>query len=125
MNQAPVEFRIQQSLKLTEHSATIGDLKGERAYSPANDPVKKLFANSRRGEPSPVQPGRDGKLPWATGSWDRQKQRIAGQHRCPGSAAGQLVVGELLVRLVDGGFGLQQRRNLLRKTAGGAGEEAV
>ena len=49
MNQAPVEFRIQQSLKLTEHSATIGDLKGERAYSPANDPVKKFVREQPGG----------------------------------------------------------------------------
>jgi hypothetical protein len=42
MHQAPVQLKIQQSLKLTENSATIGDLKGERAYSPANDPVKKF-----------------------------------------------------------------------------------
>jgi hypothetical protein len=49
MNQAPVEFRIQQALKLTEHSATIGDLKGERAYSPANDPVKKFIREQPGG----------------------------------------------------------------------------
>jgi len=49
MNQAPVEFRIQQSLKLTENSATIGDLKGERAYSPANDPVKKFVREQPGG----------------------------------------------------------------------------
>ena len=54
MNQAPVEFRIQQSLKLTEHSATIGDLKGERAYSPANDPVKK-FVREQPGGASHLQ----------------------------------------------------------------------
>jgi len=54
MNQAPVEFRIQQSLKLTEHSATIGDLKGERAYSPANDPVKK-FVHEQPGGASHLQ----------------------------------------------------------------------
>ena len=49
MNQAPVEFRIQQSLKLTEVSATIVDLKGERAYSPANDPVKKFIREQPGG----------------------------------------------------------------------------
>ena len=54
MNQAPVEFRIQQSLKLTENSATIGDLKGERAYSPANDPVKK-FVREQPGGASHLQ----------------------------------------------------------------------
>ena len=54
MNQAPVEFRIQQSLKLTANSATIGDLKGERAYSPANDPVKK-FNREQSGGASHLQ----------------------------------------------------------------------
>ena len=40
MDRGPVGFKIEQSLKLTEASATIVGLKGERAYTSANDPVK-------------------------------------------------------------------------------------
>jgi hypothetical protein len=42
MNGGPITLKVQQSLKLTEDSATITKLKGERAYTPANDPYKKF-----------------------------------------------------------------------------------
>ena len=42
MNGGPITLKVQQSLKLTEDSATIDKLKGERAYTPANDPYKKF-----------------------------------------------------------------------------------
>jgi len=42
MNGGPITLRVQQSLKLTEDSATIDKLKGERAYTPANDPYRKF-----------------------------------------------------------------------------------
>ena len=43
MNGGPVNLRVQQSLKLTPASATIANLKGERAYTPANDPGKRFM----------------------------------------------------------------------------------
>ena len=36
-----VNLKIQQSLKLTEAFATVGNLKSDRAYTPANDPRRK------------------------------------------------------------------------------------
>jgi hypothetical protein len=42
MNGGPITLKLQQSLKLTEDSATIAKLKGERAYTPANDPYRKF-----------------------------------------------------------------------------------
>ncbi|MDD2762516.1 MAG: hypothetical protein PHE83_00925 [Opitutaceae bacterium] len=42
MNAGPINLRVQQSLKLTENSAVIANLKGERAYTPANDPYQKF-----------------------------------------------------------------------------------
>jgi len=45
---APVSLQVQQSLKLTTASATIADLKGERTYTSANDPVKR-FAREQPG----------------------------------------------------------------------------
>ena len=44
MNEGPVSLRVAHSLKLTEAAASIADLKGERAYTPGNDPVKKYMA---------------------------------------------------------------------------------
>jgi hypothetical protein len=44
MNEGPVSLRVAHSLKLTEAAAAIADLKGERAYTPGNDPVKKYMA---------------------------------------------------------------------------------
>jgi hypothetical protein len=35
-------LRVQSSLKITETSATIADLKGERSYTPEHDPVRKF-----------------------------------------------------------------------------------
>jgi hypothetical protein len=43
MNKGLIDLKVQQSLKLTDASATISDLKGERAYTPANDPTKKFM----------------------------------------------------------------------------------
>jgi hypothetical protein len=43
MNGGPVTLQVQQSLKLTEDSATIAKLKGVRAYTAANDPTKKFM----------------------------------------------------------------------------------
>jgi hypothetical protein len=48
MNEGLINLKVQQSLKLTEASATIDGLKGERAYTPANDPRKK-FMRSQPG----------------------------------------------------------------------------
>ncbi|MFA5056885.1 MAG: hypothetical protein WC485_02125 [Opitutaceae bacterium] len=42
MDEGPVTLRLQQSPKLTENSAVIAKLKGERAYTPANDPYRKF-----------------------------------------------------------------------------------
>ena len=36
-----LNLKVQQSLKLTTEFATIGDLKSDRAYTPANDPGRK------------------------------------------------------------------------------------
>jgi hypothetical protein len=44
MNSQAADFRITQALKLTATSGVIQDLKGERAYTPANDPRKKWAA---------------------------------------------------------------------------------
>jgi hypothetical protein len=44
MNEGPVSLMVEHSLKLTEASASIADLKGERAYTPENDPVRKYMA---------------------------------------------------------------------------------
>lgn len=44
MYEGPVSLRVAHSLKLTEASASIADLKGERAYTPGNDPVRKYMA---------------------------------------------------------------------------------
>ncbi len=44
MYEGPVSLRVAHSLKLTEASAAIADLKGERAYTPGNDPVRKYMA---------------------------------------------------------------------------------
>ncbi len=43
MGGAPVGLRVQQSLKLTTASVTVADLKGERVYTSANDPVKQFM----------------------------------------------------------------------------------
>jgi hypothetical protein len=43
MKKGLIDLKVQQSLKLTDVSATIADLKGERAYTPANDPTKKFM----------------------------------------------------------------------------------
>ena len=43
MNEGPINLKVQQSLKLTDSSATIANLKGERAYTSANDPTKKFM----------------------------------------------------------------------------------
>jgi hypothetical protein len=40
MNEGPVSLRVEHSLKLTEASAAIAELKGERAYTPGNDPQR-------------------------------------------------------------------------------------
>jgi hypothetical protein len=40
-----VNLRVQSSLKITEIGATIGDLKGERSYTPETDPVR-LFTKA-------------------------------------------------------------------------------
>jgi hypothetical protein len=44
MYEGPVSLRVAHSLKLTEACASIADLKGERAYTPGNDPVRKYMA---------------------------------------------------------------------------------
>lgn len=44
MDQGPAGLRVVYALKLTEDSASIADLKGERAYTPANDPARKYMA---------------------------------------------------------------------------------
>ncbi len=43
-----LNIRVDQALKLTDASATIANLKGERAYTPANDPTKR-FMNQQPG----------------------------------------------------------------------------
>ena len=40
MNEGPVSLRVAHSLKLTEASASIAELKGERVYTPGNDPQR-------------------------------------------------------------------------------------
>jgi hypothetical protein len=47
-DEGPVSLQVQQTLKLTEASATISDLKGARTYSPQNDPARK-FAREQPG----------------------------------------------------------------------------
>jgi hypothetical protein len=42
MNNGLINLKVQQSLKLTEASATIADLKSDRVYTDANDPRKKF-----------------------------------------------------------------------------------
>jgi hypothetical protein len=51
MSKGLLDMKVQQSLKLTEASATIADLKGDRVYTDANDPRKKF---------SREQPGNSG-----------------------------------------------------------------
>ena len=51
MNKGLLDIKVQQSLKLTEASATIVDLKSDRVYTDANDPRKKF---------SREQPGNSG-----------------------------------------------------------------
>jgi hypothetical protein len=50
MNKGLISLKVQQSLKLTEASATITKLKGERAYTPANDPTKKFMHQATSGQ---------------------------------------------------------------------------
>jgi len=50
MNKGLINLKVQQSLKLTEASATITNLKGERAYTPANDPTKKFMRQAASGQ---------------------------------------------------------------------------
>lgn len=45
MDQGTVNLKVDSALKLTETSATVAKLKGERAYTPANDPT----VNFQRG----------------------------------------------------------------------------
>lgn len=49
MNEGPVNMKVVQSLKLTETSAAIVDLKGERAYTPSADPVRKFLREQPGG----------------------------------------------------------------------------
>jgi hypothetical protein len=42
MEKDKISIRVLQSLKLTDTSATIADLKSDRVYTPANDPYKKF-----------------------------------------------------------------------------------
>jgi hypothetical protein len=49
MKEGPVAMKVVESLKLTEASAVIADLKGERTYSPANDPVRKFMREQPGG----------------------------------------------------------------------------
>ena len=42
MDRGPVNMKVFQELKLTESSATVLDLKGERAYTPGNDPIRRM-----------------------------------------------------------------------------------
>ena len=49
MKNGLISLKVQQSLKLTEASATIADLKGDRAYTEANDPRKKFNREPRVG----------------------------------------------------------------------------
>jgi hypothetical protein len=48
MNRGQLNIKVDQLLKLTDASATIAKLKGERAYTPANDPTKR-FMNQQPG----------------------------------------------------------------------------
>ena len=50
MNKGLINLKVQQSLKLTEASATIAKLKGERVYTPANDPTKKFMRQAASGQ---------------------------------------------------------------------------
>ena len=50
MNKGLINLKVQQSLKLTEASATIAKLKGERVYTPANDPTKKFMHQASSGQ---------------------------------------------------------------------------
>jgi hypothetical protein len=43
MNKGLLDMKVEQSLKLTEASATIVDLKSDRVYTDANDPRKKFM----------------------------------------------------------------------------------
>lgn len=45
-NLKSLNLKIDQSLKLTTKSATISHLKGERAYTPANDPNRRFLASA-------------------------------------------------------------------------------
>jgi len=56
MGKGTLNIKVQDSLKLTEASATIAKLKGERAYTPANDPTKK-FMNQQPGSNSEAMAG--------------------------------------------------------------------
>jgi hypothetical protein len=48
MDKGTLNIVVQDSLKLTDASANIAKLKGERAYTPANDPTKR-FMNQQPG----------------------------------------------------------------------------
>ncbi len=48
MDRGKTAMKVIRELKLTESSATIADLKGERAYTPENDPVKR-FSKQQMG----------------------------------------------------------------------------
>ena len=54
MSRGPVNMKVDQELKLTEASATVQELKSERAYTPANDPVRK-FRREQTGGASHLQ----------------------------------------------------------------------
>jgi hypothetical protein len=56
MGKGTLNIKVQDSLKLTEASATIAKLKGERAYTPANDPTKR-FMNQQPGLNSEAMAG--------------------------------------------------------------------
>jgi hypothetical protein len=49
MNEGPVNMKVVQSLKLTKTSAVIVDLKGDRAYTPATNPVRKFLREQPGG----------------------------------------------------------------------------
>jgi hypothetical protein len=48
MDSGPISLQVRNSLKLTEVAATVSQLKGERAYTPENDPFRK-FARTQPG----------------------------------------------------------------------------
>ncbi len=43
--QRSLNLRVERSLKLTEKNATVGNFKGERTYTPGNDPRQRALVN--------------------------------------------------------------------------------